>query len=380
MEHADHGRNRALDGLRGLAASAVVFYHAILHLDLGLIERVLYVPLQDAGTVPDALTKAALQLLHGETAVYVFFVLSGCVLRLSLERQGSAPALPLCVGFAVNRALRLYPPVVACIALFFALGASGIPGYPAFLPWQALHNAALVNITMHGPSTTIQAEILAVPFLLGAWLLRRRYGPPALALCVVWSVLALQAGWTVAYLPNMHAYLVAFMAGMLVAEPALRPAFAAAPAGVWWGVLAALIACRAFQPQSSVAALIALVLMAALLVGGLLHGTPSGLAAALRRPGLQALGRVSFSLYLLNVPVLYLVWAWTDRAPWLAGHALEAGLATGALSLALTWPLAWASERWVERPATIAGHRAAAAVRSGIEGAPRRRAPPLPVR
>jgi peptidoglycan/LPS O-acetylase OafA/YrhL len=146
-------------------------------------------------------------------------------------------------------------------------------------------------------------------------------------LCLVWTVLASEAGWMAAGLPIMDTYLIPFMTGMLVAEPALRPAFAAAPAGVWWGVLAALIASRIFHPLSSIPALIAMVLTAALLVGGLLHGTPGSLAAMLRRPALQALGRVSFSLYLLNVPVLYLIWAWTDQTPWLAGHALEAGLA-----------------------------------------------------
>jgi peptidoglycan/LPS O-acetylase OafA/YrhL len=371
MDYARHGRNHALDGLRGLAACAVVFYHAILHIDPSLVERVLIAPLQQAGTVRDALTKLALQVSHGETAVYVFFVLSGCVLRLSLERQGSAPALRLSLAFAANRALRLYPPVIACMVLFFAVGSLGIPGYPAFEPWQLLHNATLANIAMHGPSTTVQAEVLAVPFLLVAWLLRRRYGPPALVLCLVWTVLAADAPWMVAHLPNMKTYLMAFMAGMLAAEPALRPAFAAAPAGMWWGVLAALVSWRVFHPMTSLPALIAMVLTAALLVGGLLHGAQGSLSATLRRPALQALGRVSFSLYLLNVPVLCLIWAWTDRAPWLAGYALEVGLATGALSLALTWPLAWASERWVERPAIAVGRYAATMVRSGLEEAPR---------
>ncbi|MBD0275158.1 MAG: acyltransferase [Acetobacteraceae bacterium] len=377
MQHTDEARNRALDGLRGLAACAVVFYHAILHLDLPLVERVLLPPLQDACTARDALTKVALQVFHGQTAVFVFFVLSGCVLRLSLERQGNAPAARLCAAFAANRVLRLYPPVVACMLLFFALSRLGIPGYPFFAPWQLLHNATLYGTSMHGPSTTVQAEILAVPFLLAAWLLRRRYGPPALVLCLAWTALAQDAPWMAARLPNMHMYLIPFMAGMLVAEPTLRPAFAAAPAGVWWGVFAALVACRAFHPLASAPALIAMVMAAALLVGGLLHGAPGGLSAFLRRPALQALGRVSFSLYLLNVPVLYLIWAWTDRAPWLAGHALEAGLATGALSLALTWPLAWASERWVERPAIAAGRYAAALIRSGPKAAPREQAPPL---
>jgi peptidoglycan/LPS O-acetylase OafA/YrhL len=60
---------------------------------------------------------------------------------------------------------------------------------------------------------------------------------------------------------------------------------------------------------------------------------------------------MSFSFYLLNVPVPNLIWAFTDRWTWASQYALELGLCVGLLSVALTWPLAVASERWIERPA-----------------------------
>lgn len=359
------GRARALDGLRGVAATAVIAYHTILHNDLSLVPRVLFQPLQAMPTVRDALTKLFLILFNGEVAVYVFFVLSGCVLRMSLERQENEPAGRLCAGFAVARAVRLYPPVVACMVLFYGLSQLGIPGLVRFTPWQLLQNASLVAITMHGPSNTIQVELLAVPFILAAWLLRRRFGLPAQGLCLVYGVLALDAGWMVLYLPDMHAYLIAFMAGMLVAEPKLRPALEAAPSGAWWGAFAGLVFCRTFAPHVQITSLIAMVLAAALLVAGLLHGRRGSLHRALERPAIQALGRVSFSLYLLAVPVQYAIWGWTDGQPWVARHALEAGLAIAVVAFALTYPLAWASERWIERPAVIAGRRLADLIRAG---------------
>ncbi len=189
------GRARALDGLRGVAAAAVVVYHSILHNDVSLVPRVLFQPLQAMPTVRDAVTKLFLVLFNGEVAVYVFFVLSGCVLRMSLERQARDPAARLCAGFALARAVRLYPPVIACMVLFYGLSQLGIPGLARFTPWQLLQNASLWAITMHGPSNTIQVELLAIPFILAAWLLRRCLGLPALALCVVYGVLALEAGW-----------------------------------------------------------------------------------------------------------------------------------------------------------------------------------------
>ena len=359
------GRSRALDGLRGIAAAAVVVYHSILHNDVSLVPRVLFQPMQAMPTLRDAATKLFLIVCNGEAAVYVFFVLSGCVLRMSLQRQGREPAARLCAGFALARAVRLYPPVIACMVLFYGLSQLGIPGLPRFTPWQLLQNASLWAITMHGPSNTIQVELLAVPFILAVWLLRRRFGLPALALCLIYGVLALEAGWMVMFLPNMHAYLIAFVAGMAVAEPRLGPLLAEAPGGAWWGALAGLVLCRAFDPHALITSLVAMVLAAALLVAGLLHGQRGSLHRALERPAIQALGRVSFSLYLLNVPVLYAIWGWTDGRPWVARHALEAGLGVAFVSFAITYPLAWASERWVERPAVVAGRWLGDRVRAG---------------
>jgi len=71
----------------------------------------------------------------------------------------------------------------------------------------------------------------------------------------------------------------------------------------------------------------------------------------------QLIGRVSFSLYLFNVPVLYLLWAYTDTLVWPKTHALEAGFLIGLFSLVLTLPIAWASEHWIERWSVALGRR-----------------------
>ncbi len=364
MEHPSaepggHGRARALDGLRGIAAVAVVIYHAILHNDLSLIQRVLLQPIQTAASWRDGLTKLALSLFDGEAAVYLFFVLSGCVLRLSLARQGDVAAPRLGLSFALARAIRLYPPVIATMLLIYALGWAGAPGVRVFAPWELLANATLWATPMHGPSYTIQLELMAVPFILIAWLARRRFGIVGLVLCLVWGMMALETGWMVGFLPNMHAFLVAFMAGMLVAEPQLGPVLAEAPAGAWWAALAGVLLTRVWEPHVRITGLIGMAMCATLLVGGLLHGRRGSLHAALEGRLAQRLGRVSFSLYLLSVPVLYVLWGWTDRWAWVGRHALEMGLVVGVVAVGVTYPLAWASERWVERPAVLASRRVA---------------------
>lgn len=351
----DDVRSHALDGLRGFAAAAVVVYHAILHNDLALMDRVLYRPIQAAANVDDVLVKLMLLLQNGETAVYLFFVLSGAVLHLSLDRRASEPALRLGAGFVFQRLLRLYPPLIGCLLLMFAMGLAGVPGIPHYEVGALIENATLSKISMHGPSDTIKAEVLAIPFILAAWLLRRAFGLPGLMLAFVYSLLALDIPNLVFWLPNMNLYLMAFMAGMLAAEPMLRALMRQAPPSSWWLALAVLLLAHAFQPHGSLPALIAMVVAAGFLVSGLLYGQAGALARFLEGRLAQALGRVSFSLYLYNVPVLFLLWAFTGPLAWPKAHPVAAGLLVAAVSLLLTWPLAWASERWIERPFAALG-------------------------
>ncbi|MES2152509.1 MAG: acyltransferase [Pseudomonadota bacterium] len=350
-------RSHALDGLRGFAAAAVVVYHAILHNDLALMERVLYRPIQAVASVDDLLAKLMLLLQNGETAVYVFFVLSGAVLHLSLDRRAGVHPVRLVAAFVRNRLLRLYPPLIACLLLMFAMGLAGVPGIPHYEPGALFENATLLKISMHGPSDTIKAEVLAIPFILAAWLLRRALGLPGLMLAFLYSILALDNPNLVFSLPSMNLYLMAFMAGMLAAEPQLRALMRQAPPSSWLLALAVLILAHAFQPHGSLPALIAMVMAAGFLVSGLLYGQAGALARFLEGRLAQALGKVSFSLYLYNVPVLFVLWSWTGTLAWPKAHLVAAGLLVAAVSLLLTWPLAWASERWIERPFASFGRR-----------------------
>ncbi|MDQ2762800.1 MAG: acyltransferase family protein, partial [Pseudomonadota bacterium] len=281
-EPGGSGRARALDGLRGVAACAVVFYHAMLHKDPSIIARVLYKPLQEMTTARDVATKLALTLFNGEIAVTLFFVLSGCVLRLSLDRQRHEPAFRVCTAFALARAIRLYPPVIASLLLFYAMSQLHIRELVVFRPQQFLANATLWAVAMSGPTYTIRIEVLVVPAILAAWLLRRRFGVLALVFCVIYAMLAVEARWMVFGLHDVRAYLLPFMLGMLIAEPLLAPLLESVPARGWWFALAAVIMCRAFAPESAIMGLAALTLAAAFLVGGLLHGRQGSLHHLLR--------------------------------------------------------------------------------------------------
>lgn len=115
-------RLRELDALRGLAALAVLIFHYTSRYDN------LY---GHPALVPD--------FRLGEYGVQLFFMISGFVIFMSLERVRS----PL--DFIVARASRLYPVYWAAIILTFTVTTIlGLPGLESHW-WEALINLTMVQ-------------------------------------------------------------------------------------------------------------------------------------------------------------------------------------------------------------------------------------------
>lgn len=114
-------RLRELDSLRGLAALAVVLYHYLdrHHETLGHAGEPLF------------------WMAWGQQGVQLFFIISGFVIFMTLERTRTA------LDFVVSRFARLYPAYWAALALtVVAVVLSGIPDYRPNAPQVA------VNLTM----------------------------------------------------------------------------------------------------------------------------------------------------------------------------------------------------------------------------------------
>jgi peptidoglycan/LPS O-acetylase OafA/YrhL len=356
-------RNHQLDGLRGVAAMAVIFYHAILHADVSLVDRVLYVPFQDLTAVRDIVSKLFLMIFDGEAAVMIFFVLSGFVLHLSLQREQTGSALSISTRFAIHRLFRILPAVIACMVAAYLLsrmfGLLGLPGFPEITADQLWRNALLVQITIHGPSGSVQTELAAIPILLACFFIARRFGSFALLLCFLFTIIQMQHPILIFRYANLWPNASAFVGGMLLALPGSKSAFARAGPGTVIASLCFFLVCRHLVPGQSISALIAQTLCCIVLVGavGSSHGTVVN--SVLESRGVHFLGRVSFSLYLLNVLVLFCLWS----VPWLStspAHAVETGLLVGIVALVITVPFAYASERWIERPGVSLGKKLAA--------------------
>src|SRR5690349_19460397 len=110
-------RSASLDGLRGIAALAVVVYHAVLVFDVTAVPRVLLTPLYAIPGWYDRGAAIVLAAFNGYAAVLLFFVISGAVLAASLQR---APVLGLgaAAGFCARRVLRIYPMLLLALVGF----------------------------------------------------------------------------------------------------------------------------------------------------------------------------------------------------------------------------------------------------------------------
>ncbi|MEQ4519568.1 acyltransferase [Pseudarthrobacter sp. B907] len=362
-----------LDGLRGLAALVVVACHALSTLpDIGRVvagDRTAGLSNSEAWAVFSPLHI----LWNGTPAVHVFFVLSGFVLILPFTKAGAARTW---APYYAKRLLRLYLPAWASLAVAVALIAL-IPRTvsPLQSVWadmyvtdpnlgQVLKDAALLlnASTINTPLWTLKYEV-AFSLLLPAYV----------AFAVRWRSLwhlKLGIAFALAMLGAVQhldwlTYLPIFAIGAILGaeRDRIRELTRSWPRLVWLLVAAAglfLANAEWFSRDQPILGVEAVVTVGATLIVlvFLLCGSAKKLgdtAAA------QWLGRVSFSLYLVHLPI-------TLAGVTLLRHvSLPLAL---AVSVAASLVAAELFYRYVERPA----HRLSIAAGRAVERRVRLRA------
>lgn len=308
------GRIPSLDGLRGLAATIVLLHHWLL------IAR----PLLEGSLSWAIISQSPVKLLTaGNEAVLVFFVLSGLVVVLPVFRPGFS-----WMGFLSARVVRLYGPVIAALALSALLiflvprdRSSMPPGswmaetHADSVTWQAfLSQASLVprQYSLNNPLWSLHWELLysiLLPFATALALLVRRWALTAVLVCCALSLVGR------VFEQSELLYFPIFLMGTIMAArmPDLL-AWVERPRARWFMPLFA---------SASVVMLIASWLARPIIPSGTFW---SHVLWALAAPGaagivvvslawapairffstrvLQWLGKISFSLYLVHVPVL----------------------------------------------------------------------------
>ncbi len=336
-------RLTSLDGLRGVAASIVMLYH------LTLVAR----PFIDTKTRGDLwwwLTATPLKLFTaGTEAVLVFFVLSGLVVTLPALKEGFGWA-----GYYGARLLRLYLPVWGALG-FAALLVALVPRDAASVTAHAwISSANSTSITVPewlGEASLWQASYnidnvlwslrwelvfsLALPLFVIAARAVRQHWQLAVGLAIVLTI----TGRLVSL--DALVYLPVFFLGTLIAIRlgALRE-WAGRRSGVFWAVatsvsLALLIASWLARPlENSTGAKLMWGLSGVGAAGLVLIAIGSPFAGRMLSAVVPRwLGKVSFSLYLVQAPVIAtLAFALgDDHWPLIAGIGIPLCVATAWL-------------------------------------------------
>jgi peptidoglycan/LPS O-acetylase OafA/YrhL len=371
----------AVDGLRGLAALAIVVYHSWMYA-------------ADPEVGGQVLSRVVPHLSAG---IVLFFTLSGVLLYrpFAAHLLGRGPAVEW-REYGVNRLLRLLP--AYWLALLFAAVVFPAALFPGFLdgsrdavgrladrPGLLAVNALLLQnfhpssfLTGIGPTWTLSIELsfyAALPIAAGvtAWLFRGASGswrvvaactPPA-AFFLLGA--AVKAVTTVGPLPGAWERTWGSVLARSFAGNADLFAFGMLVAVIWhlqgdrigrarwrpWALgAAAIIAVVTLQVprHQSTAPLydIGVAMASALLVGALVLGPrwQSPVAAVLDARPLRGLAVISYSLYLWHEPLIH--WLVSMGIPVLGG--LSAWLRTLALVVLASAAIATVAYLGVERP------------------------------
>jgi peptidoglycan/LPS O-acetylase OafA/YrhL len=367
LGYNDGSFSHGLGALRGIAAVGVVVFHAFLFVPIDGI----HTPHQMGPDLSDpSLTTQHffLGLFNGSGLVTLFFVLSGCVLALSLDRKPSF-ALGDWPGYLMRRGLRLYPLLIVAatsgallqIAIGFnALEAAStwahqqyqVPNEDLLFAW--FKNAMGASSSLNSPGWSIRVELIASALFPVLYLLSR--GP--VRACLTFAGLILAMFIVPGTFADMHVFLFCFFVGAVVprvGQAVVSYIYTWSDTARWLAVAATLLAFmfsrRLIDPFSHASGPVILTesLCAGFVVALTLYGRP---LKFFRNSVVQWLGRASYGIYLFHLIVLFAL-AHIFLPAWSASGILEEVLLVVLLlagTMFVTLPLAWLSYNALEYP------------------------------
>lgn len=301
-------RQQSLDGLRGFAALAVIFYHSIL-MFVPSGEKVNHLLGNTIFSLSgyESYARFVLALVSGETAVMIFFVISGYVLMRSLNKdEQTHSGYSVFWFFVLKRTFRIYPALIGClISMFIIYNGLNIlfPHiYPQFEIKDFLTNMTLYEIKVHGATWTLKAEMLAIPFILLAFVLRKYIGIFGVILLGAYSAILFEfpAFGFDYYL--ISSWLIYFVTGFLVYDLSNTSFVRDLISGKKWILI--LLGVIFFRPLFSISSLVTkfIQLFCIMILVSSFAGTNlNPLNSFFSKKIPVFFGKISYSLYLWNV-------------------------------------------------------------------------------
>jgi peptidoglycan/LPS O-acetylase OafA/YrhL len=365
--------------IRGFAALAVALMHSFFVLDPGASPTM----------------SAAKVVFNGFAAVTLFFVLSGVVLGMALDRySGSLRARWR--QFLILRAFRIYPMiVVVTAAICLYLLSHGPAPHSGSTDWfnryyqdplsayRALQNFLLINVSLNPVGWTLQVEMaIALMFPLFHWMARRQRLPANALVLLALIAVAFVADDLRALAPDQPLYVLfcelvlphayKFYLGLLLPGLASEKVLDGIVAhSVWYfiGVITVLIAARPVISMPGDMAVLAVVIesfAAAALLLPFCTMRSRQLGSTLFHHGvIRWLGRISYSFYLWHFIVLYAVAAvllenWPGTVP--GANPVPFSVLLVVVSVGISGGLSQLSYRYIEVPYMERGRNLARAL------------------
>ena len=362
-------RLETLQSLRGIAALIVLLRHAVLSYPIS--------------NVANGVTGV---ILNAHAAVVVFFVLSGFVLSMSLERRAlTASSL---AAFYLKRGFRILPPLIlitiaSIVYTHSRLASMPVPGASPFLASLLPHGPMSLKIVLLSllgmnshylpQSWTLMVELLLAIVFPFAFFYMRGGKAPAAMLLVLATAASLVAPRGGHWLPVVYAvdFLIGVETFLLWSRASVRKPGRPTPPRLWWLIAATLplITARpiafAFTHQATDSGFHDAPTAFAEAIAGawlILLIARGGASRVLSHRTLLFLGDISFSVYLIH----FLVIAVAARLFATIGPSFDTldGLVRNAMlaatTLAVSVGMAALLYRFIETPWTALGRYLAA--------------------
>jgi peptidoglycan/LPS O-acetylase OafA/YrhL len=346
----------AVESMRGLAALAVSGLHSYLYWTHFRALRTPDNPLPDAyhgGILHDVLL--AFFVGAGASAVTLFFVISGFVLLIALEKNPSPH------GFLVSRVFRIYPAHIAIVVAWFLVEPWLLFGDLRHSVWDVLQTATLGfsqnYVPMNWPIWSLRVEIAAIPIILLAWFVRTQFGVRGLILlALILAAFSFARNLYAGDMIGRYAFVFAF--GILAHDlarslPSLPRFLGASLISI---AIAVDLAARPMLGYHAQAAILVEAICCMVALALIVRGSSSVIFSTLLHCSVvRGLGRISYGYFLIHFPVL---WVLLRQVPdCLLLSTVPAGLLVWVMDIMITVPLAVGCYLWIEKPGVALGRK-----------------------
>lgn len=356
-----------LDGIRGILSVLVALNHSFLVLAIPSYANVWgqnYFKFYD---LQSKLQQILMILGNGGAAVTMFFLLSGFVISLSMDKFQFG--LSNYLNFLLKRLVRLYPVylfTVIAISVFVWLGIDyqTFKGASTWYHWwmnfeldfvEFLKNVFFIHINLGGVTWTLRVILLATPIMPLLYLFSKKIN--WFYSLVVTSFL-IYIAFNYLNFPNFRDFRYLFMFFLGMSLPKFKELFARFNP-FWFYLISPVLLCFFFVIRfqtneylggvyESVASFI--------LLGIILYQPKVKIFNFLDNRLFVYLGRISYSLYLVHFSVLYLLarfmFQLLPNLPY-SSYYLAIHSALLVISLGITVPISHLLNRFVELPPVL---------------------------